>query len=273
MAELLSERGHATRLLVRTHPERAPRLTRSETASADYRDPASLDRAFAGVRVALIVSAYGAPGKRAAMHRNAFEAAARAGLEHVVYLSFLGAAPTSKFPYSQDHHLSEQYLREAGVAHTVLRDCLYMDMAPAFVDEHGALRGPAGNGAVAWVAREDVAQSAAAVLERPGPSGTVHELTGLEALTLADTVARLSALVGRPLRYEDESLAQARAWRSRLGAPDWEVDVWIGTYLAIAAGELAQPSDAVQRLTGRAPYAFDDYFRERPELLSPLRGN
>lgn len=271
VAELLAERGHATRLLVRSDTKRAPQLPNSEVMLGDYADPASLERAFAGVTKALVVSVYAEPGQRALLHKHAFDAAARANVAHVVYLSFHGAAPDSKFPYSRDHHLSEEYLRASGVPHTVLRDCLYMDVLSGFFDEHGVLRGPAGNGAVAWVARVDVARVAVAVLEGPAGSGAAHDVTGPEALTLTETAKRLTALAGRELRYVDETLDEARAWRSQLGAPAWEVDVWLGTYLAIKAGELAKTSDTVLRLTGRKPYDLETYFAEHAQLLGRPR--
>lgn len=270
VAELLAGTGQPLRLLVRSDAARAPQFSNSEVVVGDYADLLSLDRAFAGVTKALVVSVYAEPGKRALLHKNAFDAAARAHVGHVVYTSFQGAAPDSKFPYSRDHHLSEAYLRASGVPHTILRDCLYMDVAPGFFDEHGVLRGPAGNGAVAWVAREDVARSVVSALTNPRESGATHDLTGPEALTLQETAQRLAALCGRELQYDDESIEQARRWRAQLDAPPWELDVWIGTYLAMRAGELSGVSDAVRWLTGRTPYRLEAYFTERPQLLENL---
>ena len=58
--------------------------------------------------MALIVSGFADPGVRARLHRNVFEAAARARVQHVVYLSLQSAGPASKYPFSRDHFLSEQ---------------------------------------------------------------------------------------------------------------------------------------------------------------------
>jgi predicted oxidoreductase len=68
-------------------------------------------------------------------------------------------------------------------------------------------------------------------------------------------------VTGREIRYENETLEQAWASRAAFGAPDWEVEGWIASYLAIAAGELAVFSDTVERLTGHPP-------RELPDLLT-----
>ena len=77
----------------------------------------------------------------------------------------------------------------------------------------------------------------------------------------------MSALTGRKLRYEDETLEEGRAWRSQSGAQAWEVAVWLGSYEAIAAGELAPVSDTVERFTGRPAQSLEAYFGAHPALL------
>lgn len=270
IAELLAGKGHALRLMVRD-PNRAPKLPNSEVVGGDYSEPATLDEAFAGVDSAFIVSGYAEPGKRAQLHKNAFDAAARAHVGHVVYLSFQGASPESKFPMSRDHYESEKYLKESGIPFTALRDNLYLGLIPEMFNEEGAMRGPAGQGAAAFVSREDVAQVAAAILNSPKDSSASYDVTGPEALTMAETAKRLSALVGRELRYENESAEEGRRWRSMLGAPDWEVETWLGSYEAIAAGELAAVNDTVLRFTGRQPLSIEAYFGGHQHLLDRLR--
>jgi len=120
VAELLSKHGEPLRLMGR-RIQSVPDLAQLESVIGDYANPASLDEAFEGVDRAFIVSGYAEPGRRAVLHRNAFQAASRAGVRHVVYLSFLGASPQSKFPMSRDHYLSEQYLKETGIPFTILR--------------------------------------------------------------------------------------------------------------------------------------------------------
>jgi NAD(P)H dehydrogenase (quinone) len=270
VARLLEDEGQQLRLLVRDRT-RAPDLPNAEVVTGDYADPASLDRAFAGIHTAFVVSGYAEPMVRARQHRNAFAAATRAGVGHVVYLSFQGAAPNSRFPMSRDHHQSERYLRESGVPYTALRDNLYLDLVPEMFGQDGVVRGPAGQGATAFVAREDAARVAAAVLASPPEVSGTCDVTGPEALTLAETAARLSALVGRELHYQEESVEAGRAWRGELGAPDWEVATWLGSYEAIAAGELRAVSDTVERFTGRPARNLEAYFGEYPHLLDKLR--
>lgn len=268
-AELLAQDRQPLRLLVR-EPARAPQLN-ADIVQGDYANPGSLTAAFAGIEAAFIVSGYAKPGERALLHKNAIDAAARAGVTHVVYLSFQGASPDSKFPMSRDHYQTEGYLAASGLPFTVLRDSLYMDIVPEMFDTQGVIRGPAAQGSAAFVSREDVAQVAAAVLRGPRSAGGPYEVTGPQALTLSEAAVLISDLTGRALGFEDESVEAGRDWRSRLGAPAWEIDTWLGSYEAIAAGELSQIGDGVLRATGRSPTDFESYFRAHPGLLARLR--
>jgi len=69
----------------------------------------------------------------------------------------------------------------------------------------------------------------------------------------------ISEATGRPVRYEAETLEQAYASRAGYGAPQWEVDGWVTSYSAIAAGELDVVTDHVERLTGHAPISLAEY--------------
>jgi hypothetical protein len=53
--------------------------------------------------------------------------------------------------------------------------------------------------------------------------------------------------------YVNETLDEAYASRSVYGAPRWQVDAWVSTYTAIAAGELAEVTTWVRDITGHAP--------------------
>ncbi len=134
---------------------------------------------------------------------------------------------------------------------TFLRDNLYLDLVPRFADDDGVLRGPAADGRFAGVAIDDVADAAVAVLADPDAHrGTGYTLTGPEALTLTEVAEIVSEATGRRLRYHAESMEEARRSRAAYGAPDWMVEAWISTYVAIASGELAAVSPDVERLTG-----------------------
>src|ERR1700721_3158854 len=115
----------------------------------------------------LITGASGGIARRTAelLPRNSFEAAARARVQHVVYLSLEGSSPESKYPYSRDHALSEQYLAASGLPLSVLRNASYMDRFPNMFNAAEVIRGPAKQDRAAFASREDCARVAAAVLD------------------------------------------------------------------------------------------------------------
>src|SRR4029450_6949410 len=175
---------------------------------------------------------------RLTLHGHGGDAAADAGVERVVYTSFFGAAPDCTFTFGRDHWHAEQRSRASGLRHTFLRDNLYIDFLPLMVGGDGVIRGPAGDGRVAAVARDDIADVAVAVLLDDGVAhdGRAYDMTGPEALPVAGAAEALSRAAGRTVTYHAETLEEAYASRAHYGAPDWEVAGWVTTYAAIRKG-------------------------------------
>jgi NAD(P)H dehydrogenase (quinone) len=259
IARRLAESGESLRLVVRD-PARAPELPGAEVAQAAYGEHAALLDALDGVQTLLLLSATES-ADRVSLHKATVDAAVGAGVQRIVYTSFVGASPTATFTFARDHWHTEQHIRATGVDFTFLRDNLYLDFVPGFVGEDGVIRGPAGDGAVAAVARDDVAEVAARVLREDHHEMT-YDLTGPEAFTLAEAAALISEKTGRPVRYEAETLDEAYRSRECFGAPSWEVAGWVTSYAAIASGELSEVSSAVEEITGRPPISLAGYLAQ-----------
>jgi NAD(P)H dehydrogenase (quinone) len=261
VAELLAAEGVPQRLVVRD-PGRAPDLPGAEVAVASYDDPAAMRAALTGAETVLLVSGREHPD-RLRQHYQAVDAAAASGVRRVVYTSFLGAAPDATFTLARQHWHTEQRIRASGVAFTFLRDSMYLDFLPFMAGDEGVIKGPAGDGQVALVARADVSDVAAAVILGAGHDGRTYDVTGARLRTLAEWAAELSTVSGREVRYENETIEQAWASRASYGAPDWEVEGWVASYAAIAAGELAVVSDTVERIAGHPPRGLTDLLGNR----------
>ncbi len=262
----LAHAGARQRLVVRD-PARAPYADGIEVAGASFEDEAAMQAAFAGVRTLFLISGHEDP-HRLELHKAAVRAAVSAGVERVVYTSFMGAAPQATFTFARDHAHTERAIVDAGLQLTALRNSLYADVAPLFVGADGVLRAPAGNGRVAWVAREDVARLAAIVLLDPAHAGQVYDVSGPMSIDLYETVRLLAEVTGRDLRYHPETLEEARA--SRAGAEQWEIDGWIGSYVAIATGEISVTSHTIEHLTGHRPWTFAELLRNEPDSWAHL---
>jgi NAD(P)H dehydrogenase (quinone) len=264
VARQLAAAGSAQRLLVRD-AGRAPELENARAVVCSYADPAAARQALDGVKVLFMVSA-AETADRIQQHYAFVDAAAEAGVGHVVYTSFYGAAPDATFTLARDHYATEQHIRESGMDYTFLRDNFYLDFLPLLTGEDGVIRGPAGEGVFSAVAREDIARSAVAVLRDPAiHRGKTYNLTGPEEISLADAARILSEGTGRKIAYHPETLEEAYESRAAYGAPPWQVDAWVSTYTAMASGEMAGISPDVHGLTGQDPIGLAE-FLTRPQL-------
>ena len=259
-AHLLADAGVAVRLLVRD-PTRAPHLSGADVRQATYGETGCVE-ALEGVDTVFMVSAHES-ADRQDRHRAFVDAAVAAGVRQIVYLSFVGASATSGFTLGRDHGATEQHIRASGLDWTFVRDNFYAEIIPEFADADGVIRGPAGHGRVAAVSQRDAGAVVAHVLQDPRDHvGRTYDLTGPEALTLAEAATIISRITGRPHRFVDETLEEARASRAHFGAPDWQVDAWVSTYTAIRDGELQHVSGDVDRLLGRPATSFDEAIAE-----------
>lgn len=260
VARALAADGVPFRMLVRD-PARAPELPGTEVRTASFSDGEAARSALEGVDTLLMVSGAEAQD-RLQQHRTFVAAAATAGVRHVVYTSFAGAAADATFTLGRDHWATEAAIRETGMAHTFLRDSFYLDFVEDLVGEDGVIRGPAGDGAMAAVARADVARVATEVLRHPTAHlDRTYDLTGPVAITLDQAAAIVSAERGTTVTYHRETLDEAYASRARWNPEPWQADAWVSTYTAIAEGALATVSGDVERVTGRPPMTLQDVLR------------
>ena len=263
LAQLLAEDFVPQRLLVRT-PANAPKLDNAQVLQMSYADKAAATRALDGVETLFMVSAAESPD-RLDQHRTFIDAAADVGVRHIVYTSFFGAAPDAIFTLARDHHATEQYIAAAGISYTFLRDNFYMDFMESLVGADGVIRAPARHGKVSIVARADIAQAARAVLRDPAAHrNVIYELTGPEALTMAEIAETISDVRGIPVTFHNETIDEAYQSRRAYAAPDWQLDAWVSTYTAIASNALAKISPDIEQLTGRKPTTFREYLSENP---------
>jgi NAD(P)H dehydrogenase (quinone) len=243
-----------------------------EHRQATYGDGAAMTAALEGVDTLFFVS-----GRESATrldeHRSVVQSAVDAGIHRIVYLSFLGAAPDSTFTLGRHHWYTEQAIRESGLAFTFLRDSLYQDYLPFMMGEDGVIRGPAGDGRLSAVARDDVAEVAATILgSGDAHDGSSYDVTGPEALTLTEIAGQIQDVAGVPVSFHNETEEEAYASRARFNAPAFEVEGWVTSYQSIGVGEMALVSDDVEKVIGRPASSFREFLAAHPESYAHLHG-
>ena len=263
VADRLARLGFAQRLVVGDR-EGAPRLAGAEVIEASYDDTGGMRRALAGVQTLLLVSAEASPDCLQ-QHVAAVDAAVDAGVERIVYVSVLSAAANATFKCARDDFQTEEHARATGVSCTFLRPSLYFDLLPTLCSADGVIENAAGDGRVACVSHDDVADVAVVALTGDDHDGRTYDVTGPVAQTMAEIAHELALATGRPISYSARTLEQERALLSGGGAADWEIEVAVSRFAAIAAGEMDVVSDTVATLTGHEPQTFSAYLRQHPE--------
>lgn len=225
----------------------------------DYDNYASLVSAFSGVDKLLFVSGSDIV-RRLTQHQHVVRAAKEAGVKHVIYTSFQRKTETEASPLwvvAQSHLQTEKWIKESGLAYTILKNNLYLDFVPAFIGDKVADTGvvylPAGQGKVSAALRVELAEAAANVI-----TGTQHEnkeyaLTNAEAFSYQDVAEIISGLVGKTIRYVSPTVQEYTQTLTQAGVPHEVVGLFSSFAVAQAQGELEVVSRDLETILGRKP--------------------
>ena len=264
--EALARRGVPARAMVR-RPEDVERFT--DAVVADLDDDAAVAAALVGVERAYLVTP---SSERAETQQVRFvEAAAKAGVAHLVVLSQLGSREDSPVRFLRYHAAVERRVRELGLGHTFLRPNLYFQGLLAFaplIARTGGFGAPIGDARVSAIDVRDIGEVAAAVLAAEAPVDATLTLTGPQALTHAEMAASLSAALRRPVAFADvppEAFAQALTGV----LPPWQVEGLLEDYAHYARGEAAEITSAVEDVTERPPRPFDAFAGDHVADFAP----
>jgi uncharacterized protein YbjT (DUF2867 family) len=269
-ARILAAQGAAVRAVVRDPEKAGSRLGSGvELVVGDFADPASLRRAMESVRAVLLSSADG-PEKVA--HETALiEAAEGAGVELIVKVSTLLAAPGAEVPTFDWHGRIEQRLSASRVGHVILRSAFYMSnllMAAESVRMTGRLFAPAGGAAIAMIDPRDVGEVAAALLLGGTHRAEVLDLTGPEALTYEGVAVGLSEATGGSVQFVAVPDDAARLALVAAGLPDWLVTQLDLLFPLLRSGAMSATTDTVLRVTGGSPRAFRQFATDHAALFT-----
>ena len=205
------------------------------------------------------------PVDRRDQHRTFIRAAADAGVEHIVYTSFAGAAPDATFTLGRDHWDAEQAIRESGMTyHVPAGQLLQPTCCRTSPTRHGVMRGPAGDGRVAAVARADVADVATAVLRSPAEhADATYVLTGPGGgdAGRGGRARRCGARPGVVASRTRPSRRRTPPAGRRTAREDWQLDAWVSTYTAIKDGSCAEVTGDVELVSGHPARTLEQALR------------
>jgi len=264
VGELRRLGAEGVRALVRD-PARADFIREAgfETVAGDFDRPETLGAALEGVERALLLTP---PSMQTFEHQRAFiEAAARAGVRHVVKFSAFGADAGAPGGFAMWHGQAEDLLKASGLAWTMLRPNFFMQNLlgqAKQIASDGVIAQAAGDGRASFIDTRDIAAVAARTLTEGGHEGQTYVLTGPEALSYDDVAAKLSRATGREIKYVPVLSEQFRETALAAEMPEWFVAALERLNEVFASGEAAVVTDAVGRVGRKEPTTFDQFARD-----------
>lgn len=256
VARQLVAAGHRPRLLVRNPAKARAFEGHAEIVQGDLERPGSLAAAMQGASHLYLVSS---GTNLVEVETRAVDAAKRAGVEHVVKLSVLGAdAPAITF--ARWHADSERHLTASGLQWTMLRPGNFMTNALGWADTiktQGAFYQPTGEGSWAAIDPADIGAVAVRALTEPGHAGHAYPLTGPESLSAAGYAAILARVLGAPVQFVDVPPTAAKDSMLQSGIPAEYVDAVLDLNAAMKAGHADGVTNTVPELLGRPAGTFE----------------
>lgn len=235
-----------------------------EAVQFDFTANATYPQAFADVeKMFLMRPPHIADVKRLMV--PALEAAQRAGVKHVVFLSLIGIEKAKFVP----HYKVELALKELGFETTFLRCSFFMQNLNtthrAEIRDRHEIFVPVGNARTSFIDVRDIGAVAATVLVEPGHTNRNYDLTGNEALDYWQTADILSRVLGRRITYRNPNALQYFIGSLRRGLPFDFALVTTGLYTSTRMGMADVVTGDLEAILRRKPITFRQYAEDYRE--------
>lgn len=230
----------------------------------NYDDYNSLVNAFTGVDKLLFVSGNDIQN-RDKQQESTVKAAKEAGVKHIIYTSFDRKEdnPDSPIGFIENSHLAtEKWIKESGIAYTILRNNLYTEMIPVFLGNRVIETGPffpADDGRIAFATRSDMAEASATILTTTGHENKEYVLANTEAFSFADITDYISEATKKQLHYTSPDADTYKNVLKEAGLPDENIHLVAGFAEAMKQGIFSKTSNDLEKLLGRKPTTVKEF--------------
>lgn len=231
----------------------------------DYKNPNSLVNAFKDVEKLILISSNDF-NDRIGQHKNAIDAAKKAGVKHIIYTSMsMNDIETSPLkPFLADHYETEDYIKNNGFTYTMMQHSLYLDVLPMFIGEQVLETGvffPAGEGRVAYASRTDLAEAIAKVALSDAFDNQSLPMTNVENYSYADVAKTLTELSGKEVAYVSPTPEVFEQTIKGFNLPEPIIQMSLGFAAGIKNNDFDKTFLNLQTILGRKPQSLKEYLK------------
>lgn len=228
----------------------------------DFKRPATFEATFKDVKRLFLIR----PPDVSNVQRDilpAIEAAKRAGVEHIVFLSLLGVENNKIVP----HYKIEKLLLASGLTWTFLRASFFMQNLNTTqrqdIKENSNLFVPAGKGKTSFIDVRDLGTVANLALTQDVHANKAYDLTGSEALDYYAVAKLFTEVLERPIHYSQPSPVKFfwQWWWIRKNPLTFSFVMTI-LYVMVALGRSGRISPQLSQLLGHPPFTMRQYVED-----------
>jgi NAD(P)H dehydrogenase (quinone) len=272
IVEKLLQKIPATKVAVSVRePEKAKDLSEKgiSVRQGDFDNLEMLPKAFEDAKTLVLISTSSASNLRAQQHKNAIDAAIMAGVNHIIYTSFIHHAGKSPYHLINNHIETEEYLLASGITYTIIREGLYLDYLPMLFgnfQETKKIFYPAGDGKVSFVLRKDIADGIVNILLSPGHGKKHYNFTSINAYSFAELVKMLSEVNGSSIEYVDIPMEAFTDGMRQYQLPEHVIDISVELASIIKENGMLKPDTQLETLLGRKPVDVKEFLKNTFQL-------
>jgi len=263
-AKSLGEKGDTFRAMIRNEEKKEGlESLGGEVVIGSIENTEVVNQSMQGVKTVLVLL----PNSESqlALEKQLVDSAKQAGVERIVKMSSIEATPDATSPIPKLHLESEEYIKQSGLAWTMIKPNFYMQnllASAGTIKEQGKIFLPMGDGKTGMIDTTDVGKVLAKVLSEDGHESMNHEITGPEILSFYEVAEIFSQVLGKQVDYVDVPMDAYKETLGQFLTNQWHLDAVIDLFKGIAEGGIEDKTDTFNELMGETPKSLSQFLAE-----------
>ena len=263
-AKSLGEKGETFRALIRNEEKKEGlESLGGEVVIGSIENTEVVNQSMQGVKTVLVLL----PNSESqlALEKQLVDSAKQAGVERIVKMSSIEATPDATSPIPKLHLESEEYIKQSGLAWTMIKPNFYMQnllASAGTIKEQGKIFLPMGDGKTGMIDTTDVGKVLAKVLSEDGHESMNHEITGPEILSFYEVAEIFSQVLGKQVDYVDVPMDAYKETLGQFLTNQWHLDAVIDLFKGIAEGGIEDKTDTFSELIEETPKSLSQFLAE-----------